>query len=109
MAKQKTISEIATELFELLKAYASHETIGPIKTLGAYVGWGAGGSLLVALGLFFLGLSLLRVLQTETDGVFDGAWSWVPYFIVAVVLAGVIVLAVRRIIKAQSKEHGKIA
>lgn len=109
MAKQKTISEIATELFELLKAYASQETIGPLKTLGAYLGWGAGGSLLMALGLFFLALSGLRALQTETDGTFDGSWSWAPYFIVAVVLAGVIVLAVRRIIKAQSKEHGKIA
>ena len=56
MAKQKTISEIAAELFELLKAYASQETIGPIKTLGGYLGWGAGGSLLMSLGLFFLGL-----------------------------------------------------
>jgi hypothetical protein len=109
VAKQKTVSEIAAELFELLKAYASQETIGPIKTLGAYLGWGAGGSLLMALGLFFLGLSLLRVLQTETNGVFDGAWSWAPYFIVAVVLAIVIFLAVRRIMRAQSKEHGTVA
>ena len=109
MAKQKTISEIAAELFELLKAYASQETIDPIKTLGAYVAWGAGGSLLMALGLFFLGLSLLRALQTETDDIFDGE------LVVGAVLhrgrraGGVIVLAVRRIIKAQSKEHGKIA
>jgi hypothetical protein len=109
VAKQKTVNEIAVELFELLKAYATQETIGPIKTLGGYVAWGAGGSLLFSLGLFFLGLSLLRVLQTETSGVFDGFWSWVPYLIVAVVLAVVIVLAVRRIIKAQSQEHGKIA
>jgi hypothetical protein len=109
VAKQKTISEIAAELFELLKAYASQETIGPLKTLGAYVGWGAGGSLLFALGLFFLGLSGLRALQTETGGTFDGFWSWVPYAIVAVVLVLVIVLAVRRIIKAQSEEHRKVA
>ncbi len=108
MAKQKTISEIAAELFELLKAYASQETIGPLKTLGAYVGWGAGGSLLMAVGLFFLGLSLLRVLQTETNGVFDGFWSWAPYVIVAVVLALVIVIAVRRIMRAQGQEHGRI-
>jgi hypothetical protein len=109
VAKQKTINEIAVELFELLKAYASQETIGPIKTLGGYVAWGAGGSLLMSLGLFFLGLSLLRVLQTETSGVFDGGWSWAPYFIVAVVLVLVILVAVRRIIKAQGQEHGKIA
>jgi hypothetical protein len=109
VAKQKTINEIAAELFELLKAYASQETIGPLKTLGAYLGWGAGGSLLMALGIFFLGLSLLRVLQTETDGTFDGSWSWAPYFIVAVVLVGVIVVAVRRIMKAQTREHRKVA
>jgi phosphatidylglycerophosphate synthase len=109
VAKQKTISEIAAELFELLKAYASQETIGPLKTLGAYVGWGAGGSLLFALGMFFLGLSLLRVLQTETGGTFDGFWSWAPYAIVAAVLVVVIAVAVRRIIRAQGQEHGKIA
>jgi hypothetical protein len=109
VAKQKSISEIATELFELLKAYASQETIGPLKTLGGYLGWGAGGSLLMALGLFFLGLSGLRALQTETDGVFDGFWSFAPYAIVAVVLTGVIAFAVRRIIKAQSREHGRVA
>ena len=107
MAKQKSISEIATELFELLKAYASQETIGPLKTLGGYLAWGAGGSLLMALGLFFLGMSGLRALQTETDGTFDGGWSWAPYFIVALVLVGVIALAVQRIMRSQSREHRK--
>jgi NO-binding membrane sensor protein with MHYT domain len=109
VAKQKTIAEIASELFELLKAYTAQETIGPLKTLGRYVGWGAGGSALMSVGLFFLALSGLRALQTQTGDVFDDSWSFVPYFIVAVVLAGVIVLAVRRIIKAQSREHRKVA
>ena len=63
----------------------------------------------MSLGLFFLALSMLRVLQTETNDVFDGGWSWAPYFIVAVVLVLVILVAVRRIIKAQGQEHGKIA
>ena len=55
--------------------------------------------------MFFLSLALLRALQTETNGVFSGSWSWVPYLIVAVVLVGVIALAVWRITHGGRREH----
>ena len=88
MAKpeQKSVAEIAQELFDLLKAYAQQETLDPLKTLGVYLAWGLTGSLLLAAGGFFLALSLLRALQTQTGTTFTGNWSWVPYLIVAVAL-----------------------
>lgn len=109
MAKQKSVSDIAQEIWDLLRAYALQETIDPLKRLGSYVAWGAGGSALMSLGAFFLGMSLLRALQTETGDTFVGEFSWVPYFIVAVVLSGVTAFAVRRIIRYQNREHRKPA
>lgn len=88
----KSTTQILTELWELLQAYAKQETVDPLKTLGRYLGWGVGGSMLLGLGVFFLGLSGLRALQTETD-VFEGTWSWVPYLIVALALVLVAALA----------------
>lgn len=107
MAKpqQKSVTEIAQELFDLLKAYAQQETIDPLKQLGAYLGWGALGAVLLAAGLFFLALSLLRALQTQTGTTFTGSWSWAPYLIVAVVLSAVIGIAVWRITKGAHREH----
>jgi hypothetical protein len=102
---QKSVADIAQELFELLKAYAQQETVDPIKRLGSYLAWGALGSLLLAGGLFFLALSLLRALQTQTGTTFAGSWSWAPYGIVALVLSSVIGLAVWHITKGAQREH----
>ena len=109
VAKQKSVSEIVQELWELLRSYATQETIEPLKKLGIYVAWGAGGSLLMTLGGFFLAMSALRALQTETGDTFVGEFSWVPYFIVAILLCGAIALAVRRIVRYQNREHRKPA
>ena len=109
MAKQKSVAETAQELWELLRSYAVQETLDPLKKLGVYVAWGAGGSLLLALGGFFLSLSALRALQTETGDTFVGEFSWVPYFIVAIALCIVIAFAVRRILRGQHREHRKPA
>jgi hypothetical protein len=103
--QQKSISEIGQELVELLREYARQQTLDPLKALGTYLAWGAGGALLMAGGLFFLSLALLRALQTETNGTFSGVWSWAPYLIVAVVLAGVIALATWRITHGGNSEH----
>ena len=109
MAKQKSVAETAQELWELLRSYAVQETLDPLKKLGVYVAWGAGGSLLLALGGFFLSLSALRALQTETGDTFVGEFSWAPYFIVALALCIVIAFAVRRILRGQHREHRKPA
>lgn len=109
VAKPKSVSEIVQELWELLRSYATQETIEPLKKLGTYVAWGAGGSLIMTLGGFFLAMSALRALQTETGDTFVGEFSWVPYFIVAILLSGAIALAVRRIARYQNREHRKPA
>ena len=49
------------------------------------------------MGVILLLLSLLRALQTETGGAFDGNWSWIPYVIAIAALAAVIALLLRQV------------
>lgn len=93
----KNVPETLQDLKDLLVAYAKQETIDPLRNLGRYLGFGLAGMALLTLGTFFLGMSLLRFLQTMVGGVFDGFWSWVPYVIVMVILSGLIVLVLKRI------------
>jgi len=95
-ASSKTISEIGQELFDLLKAYAKQETVDPLRSLGRYLGFGLGGASLLSLGVFFLAMSALRAMQTQTS-VFEGFWSWVPYLIVVIGLAVVIGVSVKTV------------
>jgi hypothetical protein len=81
------------ELWQLLVAYARQETIGPLKGIGRYLGYGVGGALLVAIGVILLALAGLRALQTETGSTFTGNLSWIPYLIVLAGLAVVIGVA----------------
>jgi hypothetical protein len=73
------------ELQALVVAYAKQETIEPIKGLGRYAGFGIAGATLLGLGVVFLAIGLLRLLQDETGTTFTGAWSFVPYVIVIAV------------------------
>ena len=106
--QQKSVAEIVQELFDLLKAYAQQETLEPFKRLGVYLAWGGGGSALMSVGVFFIALSALRALQTQTGTTFHGPWSWAPYFIVAIGLGGVIGIAVWKITKSGRREHGGV-
>jgi hypothetical protein len=83
--RQKPIPQLVLELRDLIVLYVTQETVVPLKALGRYVGLGAGGAILMGLGVVFLAMALLRALQTTSD-VFDGNWSFVPYLIVVVVL-----------------------
>ena len=77
--------ETATELKEMLTDYAKQETVGPLKLLGKWVGFGVGGALCVAIGLSYLTYALLRGLQTLS--VFEGnGGSFAPYLIAFAVL-----------------------
>lgn len=95
-----------TELVKLVKDYARQETVGPLKTLGRYIGFGVAGALLMAVGLVFLVLGGLRYAQTHklvgqqlTDG-----WSWLPYVLFAVVALFIAGLFAWRINKED--DHG---
>lgn len=67
------------DVWELLVAYAKQETVEPLRGLGRWIGFGAGGSVLIATGISLLLLSVLRALQTETGTTFTGNLSWLPY------------------------------
>lgn len=82
-----------TDLWELVKAYAKQETVGPLKGIGRSIALGVGGSVVLSIGLILLSLAALRALQTETGSTFTGSWSWAPYLLTLIVLAVVIGLA----------------
>jgi hypothetical protein len=94
-----SVSDTLKDLWALLKAYGKQETVDPLKALGRYLGYGVSGAILLSLGFFFLALSALRALQTQTGDVFADTWSFVPYFIVFVALVIVVVVAVSRVNK----------
>jgi hypothetical protein len=96
---QKSMSEVATELWGLTKDYARQETVEPIKGVGRYLGFGAAGALLGSIGVILLMLAGLRALQTETGDALDGNLSWLPYVIVLAVAALLVAWAVSRIAK----------
>ncbi|MDQ1431254.1 MAG: hypothetical protein QOF40_1856 [Actinomycetota bacterium] len=91
------LPQLVMELRDLVVTYLKQQTLVPLQKLGRYVGFGVLGSLLMGFGVVFLGVSLLRVLQTETSDTFTGDWSWVPYVItfVALLVGGALVWLAR--------------
>jgi hypothetical protein len=86
------LPQLISELRQLVVAYFRQETLDPLKSLGRYIVFGLGGALLLGFGVILLGVGVLRLLQVETGGTFQGDWSWAPYGIVfvALVLSGAI-------------------
>lgn len=93
----KSLPTLATELKDLVVAYAKQETVEPLKNLGRFIAFGVAGSVLVAIGVVLLVLAVLRALQTELDTTFDGDWSFAPYFLTLIVCVVVAALAARAI------------
>ena len=88
---------------QLVIDYVKQETLTPLRGLGRFVLFGVVGSVALAIGLIVLAVAFLRVLQGETNGAFDGNWSWVPYLICTVAVAGVAALAVLAVSRGQSR------
>ncbi len=86
------------EVIDFVKAYAKQETIGPLKGAGRWLGFGFAGAFALGLGLVFVLLGLLRLVQVEFDSwATDGAWSWAPYLLVFVVAAVLLYVTIKRI------------
>lgn len=99
--REKKLATLAVELKQLTIDYAKQETLEPLKGLARYLGFGAGGALLLAIGFSFWVLAGLRALQTETGSTFTGHLSWAPYFLVLIGAAVVIGVSVAAIGKEQ--------
>ena len=95
------------EVIEYVKAYAQQETVGPLKGIGRWIGVGAAGALALGLGLSLLLLGLLRLIQSEWEGVAEGGSSWLPYLIVLAVAVALLTLTLLRINKTFLSKHDR--
>lgn len=93
---EKSLPTLASELWDLVRAYAKQETVGPLKGIGRFIAFGLAGSLSLGIGLVLLAIGGLRALQTETGDTFDGNWSWAPYLIVLAGCAAFLALVATR-------------
>lgn len=92
-------AELIGDLWQLIRDYAKQETIDPLKSIGRFLKFGLPGAVLLALGLLFGSLAILRVLQTETGDSLGGNWSFVPYLaalVFAAVSAALAAIAIRK-------------
>jgi membrane protein implicated in regulation of membrane protease activity len=71
-------------MYDLLRDYVKQETLDPIRGAGRWMAWAALGAIALILGVTFLMVGLLRLVQTELFSANDGK-TWVPYLIVVVV------------------------
>ncbi len=101
-----SVKETIRDLWKLLVSYAKQETIDPLRNLGRYLAFGLGGMALITLGVFFLGLAVLRAMQSMTGDLFSGFWSWVPYLVVVLGFAGVIAFVLSRISRELKHSRG---
>jgi len=95
------------EVVEFVKTYAKQETLGPLKGAGRWVGFGAAGAIFLGVGLSFLLLGLLRLVQFEWNRSSSGRLSWLAYLIVLIVCVLLLVLVLLRINKTFLNKENK--
>ena len=71
-------------MYDLLRDYVKQETLDPIRGAGRWMAWAALGAVSLILGVTFLMVGLLRLVQSELFNSNDGK-TWIPYLIVVVV------------------------
>jgi tetrahydromethanopterin S-methyltransferase subunit B len=91
---EKSLPTLASELWDLVRAYAKQETVEPLKGILRFVGFGIAGGVSLSIGLLLLALGGLRGLQTLDT--FDGNLSWAPYGIVVAVAMLLVALLLSR-------------
>lgn len=69
------------QTLDLVVKYVKQETLGPLRSIGKFLGLGIGGAILVSVGFLLLLLGVLRLLQSETGATFHAHLSWLPYLI----------------------------
>ncbi len=84
MSEGRAPASELSELISLLILYVKQQTLGPLKSAGRSLLFGAAAALMLGIGAVLLLTGLLRALQTETGTLFAGEWSWAPYFLTLV-------------------------
>ena len=102
--KDKSLPGEAQELWQLVVGYAKQETLGPVRNLGRFLGFGLAGALLGSLGTVLLLLGGLRLLQTETGDAFDGRLTFIPYVLVLLVSGGIAAGALKARSRGQRRD-----
>jgi len=102
-AGKKSDSGEVGDVIDLVKTYVRQETVGPLKGIGRKIGLGLAGALLLGIGLLFLALGLLRLIQTKVPRLSEGTMSLLSYLIVIVFCVLVTGLAVWRITKIEKE------
>jgi cell division protein FtsX len=104
-ARDKTVTDVASELKDLVVAYARQETVEPLKSLVRFGVFGVLGSVILSVGLMLLALAVLRALQSETGATFGGNLSWAPYLLTVLACVTVAGLAGRAIGRQRRKRE----
>jgi Putative Actinobacterial Holin-X, holin superfamily III len=107
LPSMSSITDTVRDLRDLLVSYAKQETIDPLRNLGRYLGYGLSGMSLITLGVFLLGMAVLRAMQSMTGDVFNGFWSWVPYLVVVLGFAAVLAFVISRISRELDHSRGE--
>lgn len=92
---------------DMVKAYALQETLGPLRGAGRWLARGVAGAALLGIGLSFVTLGILRLVQTEWDRSATGSLSWLAYLIAFVICVAFLLLAVTRINKDSLNKEPK--
>lgn len=100
---QKADSGQVGDVIDLVKTYVRQETVGPLKGIGRKIGVGVAGAFLLGLGLFFLALGLLRLIQTKIPRLSHGTMSLLSYVIVIAFCAIVTLIALSRVKKIEKE------
>ena len=94
-------------VIDLVKAYATQQTLGPLKGAGRWLGYGVAAAAALGLGLSLIVLGILRLVQTEWDRSAEGGLSWVAYVIALLVCLAFMYLAISRINRGSLHEEPK--
>lgn len=86
----------AVELLKMVRDYVKQETLDPLRGVGRWLAWGIAGAIALLFGAVIGLLGVLRLLQTEVFWDTD-AFTFVPYFTVALVAVVLIWLSITRI------------
>ncbi|MGA9275374.1 hypothetical protein [Ilumatobacter sp.] len=95
------------EVIEFIKAYATQETVGPLKGVGRWLAYGAAAAFVMGLGLVLILLGILRAVQYEVDRLSSGSLSWLAYTVTLVVTLLLLVVTMLRVKKSTLNKEPK--